>query len=139
MSETRSRRTEAIQRSAMAFMRGACYAVSTAWVPIEAKTASKVAVNLASRAGVPWILGGAMAGLLASHLLSGRFRGLEVALGKSSRLGTHSAIVPVHCRRIPNEELIWTAIQGKRRIQSPVPSCLSGSPTSPSNSTNRST
>ena len=34
-----SRRTEAIQRSAMAFIRGACGAVSTVSIPIEAKTA----------------------------------------------------------------------------------------------------
>jgi len=50
-----SRRTEAIQRSAMAFVRRARDAVSTARIPIEAKTASKVAVYLASRSRIRWV------------------------------------------------------------------------------------
>jgi hypothetical protein len=44
-----SRRSEEIHRSAIAFIRGACGAVSTTPTPIEASTASKAAVNLASR------------------------------------------------------------------------------------------
>jgi hypothetical protein len=43
---------EAIQRSAMAFIRGACGAGSTASIAIEAKIASRVAVNLASRSRI---------------------------------------------------------------------------------------
>jgi hypothetical protein len=44
-----SRRTELIQRSAKAFIRGACGAVSMIWMPMEARTASKAAPNFASR------------------------------------------------------------------------------------------
>lgn len=44
-----SRRTEAIQRSAKAFIRGACGAVRTISIPIEVNTASNAAVNFASR------------------------------------------------------------------------------------------
>jgi hypothetical protein len=39
----------------MAFVRRARDAVSTARIPIEAKTASKVAVYLASRSRIRWV------------------------------------------------------------------------------------
>jgi hypothetical protein len=47
-----SRRTVAIQRSAGAFIRGVCGAVSTTSMPVDANTASKAAVNFASRSRI---------------------------------------------------------------------------------------
>ena len=40
-----SRRSEQIQRSAIAFIRGACGAVRTMWMQIEVNAASKAAVR----------------------------------------------------------------------------------------------
>jgi hypothetical protein len=50
-----SRRTEEIHRWAIAFIRGACGAVSATSMPIEADTASNAAVNLASRSRIRWV------------------------------------------------------------------------------------
>jgi hypothetical protein len=50
-----SRRRAEIHRSAIAFIRGACGAVSAMSTPIEANTASNAAVNLASRSRIRWV------------------------------------------------------------------------------------
>jgi hypothetical protein len=49
-----SRRMELIQRSAKAFIRGACGAVSRIWMPMEVKTASKAVVYLLSRSRISY-------------------------------------------------------------------------------------